>query len=35
MAKIVKGYPKSMPSFAGQVDDDQMDAILAFMKTLK
>jgi len=34
-AKIVKGYPPSMPSFQGQVNDNQMDAIIAFMKTLK
>jgi len=35
MAKIVKGYAPAMPSFKGQIGDDQMDAIIAFMKTLK
>lgn len=35
MAKIVQGYAPAMPSFKGQIDDDQMSAIIAFMKTLK
>ena len=34
-AKIVQGYTPQMPSFKGQIDDDQMNAIIAFMKTLK
>jgi cytochrome c oxidase subunit 2 len=35
MAKIVKGYAPQMPSFKDQIGDDQMDALIAFMKTLK
>jgi cytochrome c oxidase subunit 2 len=35
MAKIVKGYAPAMPSFKDQIGDDQMDAIIAFMKSLK
>lgn len=34
-AKIVAGYPPSMPTFQGQIDDDEMFAIIAFIKTLK
>ena len=35
MAKIVEGYPGAMPSFAGQLNASKIDAIIAFMKTLK
>lgn len=35
MAKIVKGYAPAMPSFKDQIGDDQMDALISFMKTLK
>jgi len=35
MAKIVKGYPAAMPAFKGQLDIDDMNAIIAYMKTLK
>ena len=34
-AKVVEGYPPVMPSFKGQLDDNQINAIIAFMKTLK
>ena len=34
-AKVVEGYPPAMPSFKGQLDDNQINAIIAFMKTLK
>lgn len=34
-AKIVEGYPPVMPSFKGQVSDDQMNALIAYIKTLK
>lgn len=34
-AKIVAGYPPSMPTFQGQIDDDEIFALIAYMKTLK
>lgn len=34
-AKIVKGYPPSMPTFKGLVSDDEMNAIIAYIKSLK
>lgn len=34
-AKIVAGYPPVMPPFKGQLDDKQIEAIIAYMKTLK
>ena len=35
-AKVVKGYPKGvMQSFQGQVTEDELNAIIEFMKTLK
>jgi cytochrome c oxidase subunit II len=35
-AKIVKGYPSGvMPVFAGQLSDDEISAIIEFIKTLK
>ena len=33
--QIVAGYAPQMPSFAGQISDDQIDALIVFMKTLK
>lgn len=33
--KVVKGYPPSMPSYQGQLKEVQIDALIAFMKTLK
>ncbi len=35
MAKVHKGYPPKMPSFAGQLKDRDIDAIIAFLKTLQ
>jgi cytochrome c oxidase subunit 2 len=34
-AKIVRGYPNQMNSFQGQLDEDQLNAIIAFMKSDK
>jgi cytochrome c oxidase subunit 2 len=33
-AKIVKGFPPIMPSFKGQLKDWQIDALIAYLKTL-
>ncbi|MCB0394851.1 MAG: c-type cytochrome, partial [Bdellovibrionales bacterium] len=35
MAKIVKGFPPSMPPFQGQLDEDQITQIIEFLKTVK
>ncbi|AJE04388.1 cytochrome c oxidase subunit II [Geobacter pickeringii] len=34
-AKIVKGYPPVMPTFKGTLSDDDIAAIIAYLKTLK
>lgn len=34
-AKIVSGYKPQMPTFQGQITDKQIDAIIAYIKTLK
>ena len=34
-AKIVKGYPAKMNSFAGQLSEKEIDYIIEFIKTLK
>jgi cytochrome c oxidase subunit 2 len=34
-AKIVQGFAGGMPSFQGQLEDKHIDALIAFMKTLK
>ncbi|MBI5576239.1 MAG: cytochrome c oxidase subunit II [Deltaproteobacteria bacterium] len=34
-AKVVKGFPNAMPTFKGSVSDDDMAAIVAFLKTQK
>jgi cytochrome c oxidase subunit 2 len=34
-AKIVKGFPDAMPSFEGQIGEEDLPAILAYIKTLK
>jgi cytochrome c oxidase subunit II len=34
-AKIVAGFTPQMPSFAGKINDDQMDALIAYIKSLK
>ncbi|MEL6344673.1 MAG: c-type cytochrome [Myxococcota bacterium] len=34
-AKIVEGYAPQMPTYQGQIDDKQIDDIIAFMKTLQ
>lgn len=33
-AKVVAGYAGNMPSFQGQLDEYQLDAVIAYMKTL-
>ncbi|KIG15027.1 Cytochrome c oxidase polypeptide II [Enhygromyxa salina] len=34
-AKVVSGFTPQMPSFAGQINDDQMNALIAYIKSLK
>jgi len=34
-AKIVNGYPPTMPAFRGQITDQEVDEIVAFIKSLK
>ncbi len=34
-AKIVKGFAPSMPTFKGQLSDDEINSIIAFIKSLK
>jgi cytochrome c oxidase subunit 2 len=34
-AKIVAGFTPQMPSFLGQIDDEQMNALVAYIKSLK
>ena len=33
-AKIAKGYPRVMPTFQGQVSEEQMLALIAYIKSL-
>lgn len=33
-AKVLAGFPASMPSFQGQLTETQLDAVIAYMKTL-
>ncbi|MBI4510427.1 MAG: cytochrome c oxidase subunit II [Deltaproteobacteria bacterium] len=33
--KVVQGYPAAMPTFSGMLTDKQIDALIAFIKTLK
>ncbi|NJK32021.1 MAG: cytochrome c oxidase subunit II [Deltaproteobacteria bacterium] len=34
-AKVVAGFTPQMPSFAGQINDQQMDALIAYIRSLK
>ena len=34
MAKTVKGYPPAMPTFAGQLTEEQVMALIAYIKSL-
>ncbi len=34
-AKIVKDYPPTMPSYEGQISDEDIEALIAYIKTLK
>nr|WP_172301766.1 cytochrome c oxidase subunit II [Pseudenhygromyxa sp. WMMC2535] len=34
-AKIVAGFTPQMPTFAGQINDDQMNALIAYIRSLK
>lgn len=34
-AKVVKDFPAVMPSFEGQLTEDQIDAIIAYIRTLE
>jgi len=35
LAKVVKGYPPAMPAFKGLLKERQIDALVAYIKTLK
>ena len=34
-AKIVTGFPPTMPAFAGQISDQEIDEVIAYIKSLK
>jgi cytochrome c oxidase subunit 2 len=34
-AKVVSGYAPQMPPYAGQLNDQHIEALVAYMKTLK
>jgi cytochrome c oxidase subunit 2 len=34
MAKVVKGYPPAMPTFAGQLSEEQVLSLIAYIKSL-
>ena len=34
-AEIVKGFPAAMPSFAGQLSEQEILGVIEFIKTLK
>jgi cytochrome c oxidase subunit 2 len=34
-AKVVAGFPPTMPSFSGQISDEEIDEIIAYIKSLK
>jgi len=34
-SKIVKGWPARMPTYAGQVDEAQLQQLLVYLKSLK
>jgi cytochrome c oxidase subunit 2 len=34
-AKLVKGYPPVMPTFAGQLKDEEISGVIEYLKTLK
>ena len=34
-AKIVAGYADQMPTYAGQLSDEQINALIEYIKTLK
>ena len=34
-AKIAKGYPNVMPSYAGLLNDEEINAIIEYIKTIK
>ena len=34
-AKVVKGYPNVMPEFKGKISEEDLSAIIAYLKTLK
>ena len=35
MAKIVKGFPPAMPTYRGQLSDEEVNQLIAFIKSLK
>ena len=34
-AKVVKGFPPSMPPYKGQLSDKDIDGLIDYLKTLK
>lgn len=34
MAKVVKGFPPAMPTFAGQLNEEQVMSLIAYIKSL-
>ena len=34
-AKIVKGYPAVMPTYKGTIKEKEIDALIAYLKTVK
>jgi cytochrome c oxidase subunit 2 len=34
-AKVVTGFPPTMPSFSGQISDQEIDEVIAYIKSLK
>jgi cytochrome c oxidase subunit II len=35
MKKVVKGYPPAMPTYRGQLNDEEINQLIAYLKTLK
>ncbi|HEU5361658.1 MAG TPA: cytochrome c, partial [Candidatus Deferrimicrobiaceae bacterium] len=34
-AKVVKGYPNVMPEFKGKISEEDLSALIAYLKTLQ
>ena len=35
MAKIVAGYPAAMPAYAGRINEEQMGALVEYIRSIK